>query len=271
MNICLILEAKYLLLNHKYKFTNLYEFSRGADYVQGGINLANDYFDKNLRDMTLVEKLDLIDNIKNSNCFIENDLNILVCLSHDKDDEIRARVAEVIVFSDSLTAEKILIELLKDKAELVRVNACDSLCNSNSIKVLKLLKETILMDKSSLVKGYAALSIADIATRINYNAEELIEFFKSAVKKEKVNWVKINFYKALYMLGDESYLDILINELNNKFYRNRCAIVNILSEIVTHENLTKIRAALIERLKIEKTFAVSSTIEKVIQYITEQY
>ena len=233
--------------------------------------MSNDFNEIELKGKSLMDKLDIIEQIEESECIMEQDIKKLELLSDDSDEEVRARVAELLVFSDSDIAEKILIKLLEGSDELVRVNACDSLCNSASLEVLNMLKDKVLRDKSSLVRGYAALSVADIAIKLNCNIEELSEFFEYALKKEKVNWVKFNFYKVLYMLGNKSYLHMLIKELNNRQYRNRCAVVNILSELLASDTVVEIKSSVVERYKIEKSIAVKSAIEKVVEYVDEEY
>lgn len=224
----------------------------------------NDSLQKDFKDKSLDEKLDLIEEIAASNDIDENGLIILECLSKDEDDEVRSKVAEVLVISNSSEAEKILVKLLKDKDELVRVNACDSLCNSNSKEVIKLLMDRAKRDKSTLVRGYAALSIADIVIRINSNRDELVRFFENCIAIEKVTWVKINFYKVLYYLGQKARIKDLLKELDDRLYRNRSATVNILAELISKENEEEIKAALQKRLSIEKTVAVRSSIESVL-------
>lgn len=220
------------------------------------------------RYLSAEEKLEIIESIEAFNAITDEDIIILDTLSKDEESEVRAKVAEILVFSKSPSAERILISLLKDSDELVRINACDSLCISNSSEVLDLLKNKVMKDRSSLVRGYATLSIADIATKIEYNnLEELLDFFKLVLKKEKVEWVRINVYKALYKLGDETNLNLLINGLNSRLYRNRCATVNCLKDIISSKNNELVRFAFTERFKIEKTVAVRNNIEDIIKSI----
>ncbi|KPU45336.1 HEAT repeat protein [Oxobacter pfennigii] len=210
------------------------------------------------------EKLDLIEEIENSDQFGENELRALHLLSQDKDEEVRVRAADTLAFFDSLEAEKILIDMLDDKSGIVRASACDSLCNSTSPEVLELLNKRLLYDKSSLVRGYSALSIVNIANNINYDKQKLSEFMEYILKKEKVTWVKINLYKILIMLGDKSYLKLLIDELNNRLYRNRYVAVKRLNELVTDENIDEIKSALIRRRKLEKSVAVRDLIDRTL-------
>ncbi|URZ15670.1 HEAT repeat domain-containing protein [Clostridium felsineum] len=213
------------------------------------------------------EKIDMIEQLEGSIHFTPKIYKFLEYLSEDDEYEVRVKVAEILVLSNDVEGDNILIKLLKDKEELVRVNACDSLCTSFSKDVIYHLKDKLLKDKSNLVKGYAILSLVDIFTRQDSNLGEHIEFFKQVLKKQETQWVRINIYKALYMLGDKVYLDMLVQELGNRYYRNRCAVVNILSEIASKGNYRIIEKALAERLKIEKSFAVKGGIEELLSEI----
>lgn len=226
--------------------------------------MVNAYSETDLKSKSIDDKLDIIEAIASKKTFNENDIKVLDSFSHDRNSEVRARVAEILVLSNSVRTEEILVRLLKDKNVLVRTNACDSLCYSKSLEVFNLLKGIIYTDKSSLVKGYAILSMADIANNIKYNIKEFSCFLRCILKKEKVSRVKINIYTVLYKLGDKQFIDKLLNELNNRSYRNRCAVVNSLSEILINENKIMIKSALNERLKREKTIAVRNSIEKVL-------
>lgn len=236
-----------------------------SNNIYGVRNMENSYTGDELEIKSTDEKLDILESIGDSKNFSKFNMELLKRLSQDEEDQVRAKVAELLVLSDSPFSEEILINLLEDVDELVRVNACDSLSVSSSHNVINLLKSIILKDKSSLVRGYAALSIGDIAISISYDNKELEAFFITALLKERVKWVKINFYKVLYLLGDESYLNLLIHELENKSYKCRSLTVNTLSELISSKNSELIIKALTERLEIEKTVAVRSAIKKTLQ------
>lgn len=227
----------------------------------------DNYNRKFLEDFNIEQKLDLIDDIENKEEISREDLLILKELSYDKDDEIRSRVAESIMDSNNDLAEEILFRLVNDRDCLVRANACDSLCNNKSFETLELLKNRVLKDRYSLVRGYAALSIADIIVRNGYDSGEYIEFFSFRIKKEKVIWVKICIYRSLCLIGDRDFLKLFLSELNNRQYRNRSLVVNLLPDIISDENSETIKKVLIERMKKEKTIAVSSAIENILNGI----
>ncbi len=215
------------------------------------------------------EKYDLLNRINDSDYINEKDLEILNILSNDKGDEIRAQVAEILANSDSPDAEKILVKLLRDKDGLTRAIACDSLRYSNSLEVLNLLMDIIQKDKTDLVRGYSAASIASILINTNKIEKNYIDIFYDLLNKEKVKWVKLNFYKSLYLLGEDSYLFKLIGELSNKQFRKRALVVNILFDIVSNKNQEIIKSSLIEMLQKEKTVLVRSVIEDVLKHIEE--
>ncbi|AAK79043.1 HEAT repeat domain-containing protein [Clostridium acetobutylicum] len=95
----------------------------------------------------------MLEELEDMNCFTKDMYKFLDYLSEDEEYEVRVKVSEILVLSNDVEGDNILIKLLKDKEELVRVNACDSLCNSSSNDVIYHLKDRILKDKSSLVKG----------------------------------------------------------------------------------------------------------------------
>ena len=76
------------------------------------------------------------------------------------------------------------------------------------------------------MRGYAILSLENIANRIN-RENELIEFLEERIIKEKVQFTRINTYTALYKLGREKYLKNLLSMFNSKKYENRHSVVDV--------------------------------------------
>lgn len=106
----------------------------------GGVNLIDKYLEINLKNKDSLDKLDIIEELEVTNCNTADYYKLLDYLSNDEDYEVRAKVSEVLVAPNNSEADKILIKILRDKDELVRVNACDSLCTSNSYDVIKSLE-----------------------------------------------------------------------------------------------------------------------------------
>ncbi|URZ01806.1 HEAT repeat domain-containing protein [Clostridium felsineum] len=202
-----------------------------------------------------------LDEIEEKEEFNEYDFEILRYFSRNPDSEIRCRVAEVLAYQNIKASEEILLMLLEDKDELVRTNACESICSSTSKEVVEFLKHKVVEDKSYLVRGYAAMAISEIAVKIGYDIKE---FLIKALENEKVKWVKINFYRALYVIGEEEYLKLLMKDLDDEYYGIRCAVVNILSELASKENFEIIIETLKNRLKVEDNISVRAEIEEFI-------
>jgi hypothetical protein len=126
-------------------------------------------------------------------------------------------------------------------------------------------------DKSCLVRAYAVMSAADISKKICCK-EETLELLMDIFDKEKINSVKISYYRAFILLGQIGYLSQLLEQINDRNYRNRCAVANQLKDLITEElfsknELVKVKNALESRLKIEKALAVKSSIEKTLSVL----
>lgn len=198
----------------------------------------------------------------------ENDYSILDKLSYDKEVVIRTLVAEILVESSDEKGEEILLRLTNDNDWLVRADACDSLCISESVTTYNLLKKIAKKDTSGYVRGYAILSLGDIADNFN-KEDELIEFLEDRLKYEKVEFTKINIYAVLYNLGRKEYFDNLVYMLNSKKYQNRNSVVNSLNDIANEDNKDMIINLLLEHKNKETAMSVVYTINDVIKEIEE--
>jgi len=209
------------------------------------------------------------ENIPNSSEFSNAELEYLEEFSFHHADDIRSRVAVILASFTEKRGEDILLRLAKDKDSLVRVEACDSLSNSKSFSTFEFLKRIIKEDRNGMVRGYAISSLNELSIKL-YKNPETVRFLLEVLNSEAVEFSKINIYKALYNMGEKQYLQYLLKGLNTSVYQNRCATVNLLEEIIDDENEKEIKEALEERIKVEKTKAVSSTIIKVLKQIEDR-
>lgn len=211
--------------------------------------------------------LDNIDkNIPLSDEFSDYELTQLELFSKHEKEEIRSRVGILLANFTEERGEKILINLTKDKDSLVRAEACDSLSQSQSFGTYELLKKIATQDDDSMVRGYAISSLSKIALAINKKVE-VTAFLTRRLAEERIEFTRINIYKVLYDMGEKKYLNCLIENLNDKIYQNRCAVVNLLGEIVDEYNYQPILEALEKRKEIEDTIAVNSTINKLLEKV----
>lgn len=180
-------------------------------------------------------------------------------LAKHNDDLVRGYLAKALVYdTESSVALDVLCKLSKDKEPLVRVEAVDSLSEFCCVKSYKVLKNA-LYDLDYLVRTYALFGIAYIGKKLN--PEETIELLQEYDKKEVNLHCKVSIYEGLYMLGQQVYLDKLMNLFWNDDYQIQCSVANALSEVIEQKNVPVIRKFL-HTLKIEEySVAVKSSIE----------
>lgn len=168
---------------------------------------------------------------------------------------------------DSFNALK---ELIKDRSELVRVNACDSMYSFINSDALKILMDTLKKDRSSLVRMYAVLSIGDILKAGLEESHKLyITMLKEMVDKEKSLRVKIAYYEVLSSFGVDEYFTLLLKQVDSTLYTNRICAIKALARLATKNNKNIILEKLENRREAEKVFAVIDTIENVYKKITQ--
>ena len=187
-------------------------------------------------------------------------------ISYDEDNQRRNLVARILIKSSSKEGEKILQRLAQDKDLWVRIEACDSLYNKESFTTYELLKDIAKEDTNGMVRGYAISSLGDVAVAL-CEQNDLIEFLEKRLLKEKVEFTKMYIYTVLYNLGRKKYLTDLLSMLNTKSYKNRCEVIERLSEIVNDSNKETIYMALLEHKKVEKTWVVVYRIDRLMEEI----
>lgn len=203
--------------------------------------------------------------LKSKKEFNNSDIVLLKQIAESNEIELKIELAEILAGKNDIKVNEIFLILLNDTDELVRINACDSAYNINSAEILDKLKEISINDKY-IVRGYALLSIGDIAKK--YEKESNLNFLENRLKREHSKWVKIVIYRSLYLLNKQNeYIDELLKNLNSNNYKIRCLVLNCINELIDDENNLKIKQKLSERLKIEKTNAVKSSINKILNNI----
>jgi hypothetical protein len=208
------------------------------------------------KNLNVLQKKDVLDS---------NDVLFLKLLSTHSDEDIRWYVSKLLVKDNSKMSEDILMGMTSDIDDLVRANACDSLCISKNINIVNLLKNIVRKDKNSIVRSYAVLSMGDVSLNLDKSKCETISFLKDRLKVERVINVKISIYRSLCLLGAEEYLGYLLHELNGMKYQNRCAVINALFDLVNEKNNRRIKKAVLSRKKAEKSNAVLSSIESLLE------
>lgn len=188
-------------------------------------------------------------------------------LSKSADGEVRYDMVDLLYDLKYPWWESVLLSLIDDKEELVRVQVIETLEGKTSEKTCQALKKKLAHD-TPLVRGYACVTYAINAELLDQK-EEAISILKKRLRKERDSWLKLCIYYGLYWLGEKQYFDRIIKGLRNKNYRNRCLAVNILDDILDDKNLSVIKRKLRKQYERERTRAVCSSIERVLERIEE--
>lgn len=127
-------------------------------------------------------------------------------------------------------AEGILLQLLKDQDQMVRVNACDSLCESRSLRVVRRLLG-LLADEEPLLRGYAALSLADISRKRSKCARRICRYvIARRYEKECDPWAQVCFDGARYALCDKDSLTGIVEKLAHWDHEVRYMALQVMAE-----------------------------------------
>ena len=124
------------------------------------------------------------------------------CLKSRKQD-VRWTAAEILVGWYTPENERLLYNLTYDKAELVCVDATDSLCIGRTRRSLSRLRD-LMEDKRSRVRGYAVLSFFQVWVNcFSWNEKSMrayLRFAETMEEEEKKTWVRL-FYEENKILA----------------------------------------------------------------------
>ncbi len=206
-------------------------------------------------------KLDEIETI------VDNDIEAiprLLELSHDQDWEVRERAIEKIGF---YTIDYCLDELkdrirlgISDLNAIVRSTCLDILGEWEDSTSLEKMIEHLNNDESQIVRTSAAIAIGYIG---DYSKTRYLENRLDKVNDEE----KVSLYFALFLLGDDHFLENILESLSNEYYRTRCVSANLLVLCATDKNKSQILEQLRNALDKENTAAASSSLTNAIYEI----
>lgn len=204
---------------------------------------------------------DLIENPQD----ISMQISCLRDLANKKSVLVKSLVAEVLANCKDVISKDILLKLLCDKNSLVRTEAADSLSEYPYNDVVKQLRITAKSDDNYIVRGYALLSMTLASITLKIDSVKILEFLHQRCKNEKSVFCKLNCYHALYIMGETDRLGDILSILKSKNYRNRCAVINTLYDVVNKSNRLLIVQKLKNQLLKERSGAVTSEINNFLK------
>lgn len=146
-----------------------------------------------------------------------------------------------------------LIRALRDRSDLVRVEAAESLGLIGDRRARGALWRA-LKDQSGLVRSYVASAIGDIGSK-----QDLARL-QRALAMERSPVAKVGFYEALHRLGGHDAIPRLIDLTRATDYRVRCAAANTLGGLASRRSEAEtISKALRAAIREEPTVAARSS------------
>lgn len=178
---------------------------------------------------------DYLEQLEESASISADDMRRLEHLACKGDVDERYRVAAICANcfetkEQARRAERTLLRLLKDQDKMVRVNACDSLCQSSSLRVAWRLLG-LLADEEPLLRGYAAISLADISRKRSKCARGICRHaIARRYEKECDPWVQVCFDGACYALCDKVRLKGIVEKLTHRDHEVRYMALQVMAE-----------------------------------------
>jgi HEAT repeat protein len=216
------------------------------------------------------ELLEQIEQVFQKDSLSEADFARVREFAQSRDPQARVLVAEGLAWFPGDESQAVLTGLLQDEEELVRTNACDSLFFSNSREVAETLQAMAAGDGSALVRGYAVLSLADIACNRGIEAEkrEVAQFLIALLGETGDPWMRVQFYSALCGLGNREYFNPLLECVNDDDYHVRIAAARSIEDLAEQTDRQKGKRVLEARLAREDVYSVQCTLADVLKTLS---
>lgn len=189
-----------------------------------------------------------------------SDSEIVRYLDH-RSPEIRQEVIESL--GETEGGESALLDHLgREKNELVLIAICDALGHLRSTRAVPALEDIAQSHPSWLVRSYAVEALLDILW------EEAIPFLKQILESESSYRVRSKIHVALFLAGDDDFLEPMLQGLRFKDYLIRCSISNLLSAYLPDRHRATILKALQSALAREETIAARSSLVNAISQLS---
>lgn len=222
--------------------------------------------------LTLIQKYeDLSEKEFKEECFED-----LKKFAFDKDDTVKTFTASVLSrFVNTAKQQKaieLLLQLCREENELIRTEAYDAIGCYCEKSVLKSLEKAILLEKDGLARSYAIDSWIYVQRHLCTNRAEVIKYLDEILEKQSDDNCILNCLYGKYSFGERAVLDEILNYIKNTDYHIRCSVLSIIQLILEDENCTeewkrKIKTALTELLKREKTNVVKEQAEEIMRWL----
>ena len=163
-------------------------------------------------------KLSLINDIGRTRQMTDEHFSVLKRFASSPKSEIRHAVAETLGMMETTDASlALLTRLAHDPNKFVASEACSSLGEVGGAACIPVL-ERAFNSRFYLKRGYAALSLAQVAVRVGDGqyTERLKSLLEKKLSAEKNGWTAQSIRYALFELGDRNMLKEVLNGLKSE-------------------------------------------------------
>lgn len=206
------------------------------------------------------EKEIKLTNVKQIGSQIDEIWRKVVAFSKDRETEVRLEAIEAVRKFSPLERQECLYEALLDPDKFIRISGLEGLealhTKLNQTKICALLE-----DKEALVRGTAAICLANIA------ASGMKEILQKKIDRSVDEEEKVAYLFSLCKLGNMEFFIPFVNYLFHSFYRIRCAVANLVVDIVNESNVEFLLNLLFLQRAREDSIAAKSSIDWAIQRI----
>ena len=181
----------------------------------------------------------------------------------DREYDVRKAAAEAVGRLHLAEEAPALIPLLRDREELVRVEAVETLTELRVTSAVSDLEHLVRHDRSWLVRGYAAWGLATIC------GETALPILEQRLQVERSPWTRAQLLLEAYILGKEELLPQLLKCLKSRNYRVRCSVSNHVRWIVNPSNHQKVMDAFTAALNRETTVAAGEALGRAVKHLQQ--
>jgi HEAT repeat protein len=201
------------------------------------------------------------------------ELAVLYELARHPHPQVRSEVAGLLMDHYEEKSEAILLELTHDPDSGVRTDAADSLCIGRKKAALERLAVLAERDPANTVRGFAVHSIYDVLLNCFGDSDNTMlmvqTILRPLLEKEADAWVRVCFFCVLYLSGDHSHLQELLDSLDNEDFYVRSGVLETFEDIIDEENEQRIEEAIQYYMPFEENENLQNKMEDLLLMIEE--
>ena len=159
--------------------------------------------------------IDLIGALDLEKPLTDEEFSIIRSFSRSTDWRVRMAAAENLgIVTGAERNVKLLKRLANDVNPMVRAQAIASMGERGDESCLALLKKKT-RSKNYIIRGYAGTAAASIVRRADGERDELVSCLNGLIEGESSDWVKVNHFLSLFILGERDALPRLMEGLKS--------------------------------------------------------